>query len=169
MAELWDVYDAQGKLTGNTVERGQALPVGGYHLIVHIWLVGPDGNLLIQQRNKPGSLSHRLWAPTAGSIVAGEHSRAGALRETQEEIGLTLHHHDIQLHEREFIDDFIQDVWIGRWHGDLSRLTPDPEEVLAVETVGWDEILARVSNGEFINYGEAFFQRLEHRLQSMLQ
>ena len=35
-AEIWDLYDANGCLTGKTMKRGEEVPLGLYHLGVHI-------------------------------------------------------------------------------------------------------------------------------------
>ena len=34
--ELWDVYDADRRLTGRTMVRGERFQPGDYHLVVHI-------------------------------------------------------------------------------------------------------------------------------------
>lgn len=165
MKEIWDLYDAEGQLTGGTVTRGSSLPPGYFHLIVHIWLIAPDGRLLIQQRNKPGNESHGFWAPTAGSIVSGEDSAAGALRETGEEVGVILNADQLLFHEREFIDDFMQDVWLAPWDGDPDACIIDPEEVLAIRSVTWQDIMEMLTDGKFIPYGEEYFRRLKTALQ----
>lgn len=59
--EIWDLYDAQGEKTGKTMIRGEAIPVGFYHIGVHIWPMNDKGELLIQRRSmgvqwKPGHL-----------------------------------------------------------------------------------------------------------------
>ena len=43
MAELWDIYDADRKPTGKTIERGQPLPDGYYHIAVQVWIRSRDG------------------------------------------------------------------------------------------------------------------------------
>jgi 8-oxo-dGTP diphosphatase len=168
MAELWDLYDERGELTGETIERGTPLPPGRFHLIIHIWLVASDGSLLIQKRNKPGGWTHGLWAPTAGSITAGEDSRVGAVRECGEEVGIAPAAADLRFHEREFIDDFIQDVWIAPWDGDMSAVRIDPAEVLEARSVRWDQIISMVAAGEFLDYGKEYFRRLRPALFSAI-
>lgn len=37
--ELWDVLDEQAQRTGRTIVRGQELPHGGFHLVVHVWML----------------------------------------------------------------------------------------------------------------------------------
>ena len=38
--ELWDVYDINRNKTGKTAVRGEGLPEGGYHLVVHVCIIG---------------------------------------------------------------------------------------------------------------------------------
>ena len=48
--ELWDVYDINRNKTGKTAVRGEGLPEGGFHLVVHVCILGSDGRMLIQKR-----------------------------------------------------------------------------------------------------------------------
>ena len=34
--EIWDLYDFNRQLTGNTMRRGDVVPEGYYRLVVHI-------------------------------------------------------------------------------------------------------------------------------------
>lgn len=38
LGEIWDVYDAARRRTGAAARRGEPLPPGGYHLVVHVCL-----------------------------------------------------------------------------------------------------------------------------------
>lgn len=51
--ELWDIYDELRCKTGRTHERGNLLPSGDYHLVIHVWIVNDKGEFLIQKDN-PG-------------------------------------------------------------------------------------------------------------------
>ena len=49
--ELWDVYDHCFQKTGRLHERGNPLPSGEYHLVVAVYPVNSQGQVLIQRRN----------------------------------------------------------------------------------------------------------------------
>ena len=49
--EIWDLYDVNGNVTGKTLERGNLIPEGYYHLVVHIWIRNKDGKYLISRRS----------------------------------------------------------------------------------------------------------------------
>jgi isopentenyldiphosphate isomerase len=87
--ELIDVYDDDARPLG-TVERSVAHRDGLWHRALHCWLVTSDGALLAQRRaaevrDWPGLLD----ISAAGHLLAGE-SWSDALREVEEELGLTL-------------------------------------------------------------------------------
>lgn len=89
MAELWDLLDAERSLTGKTLERGEPIPEGCYHIVVDIWTMLPDGRLMLTKRHPEKKGYPGMWEGTAGSVVAGESSLRGAIRELGEETGLT--------------------------------------------------------------------------------
>lgn len=90
--EIWDLYDDQGRKTGETWERSRAaeIPEGRYHIVCDILIRHQDGDFLLTLRdpNKevyPGCLE----ASAGGSALAGETPEQAARREMQEETGLT--------------------------------------------------------------------------------
>lgn len=89
MAELWDVYDKDRNITGKTVERGTYMADDEYHLVVQIWIKNDENKWLISKR-APHKRHGLKWEPTGGSVVAGETSVQGALREVKEEVGIVL-------------------------------------------------------------------------------
>ncbi len=89
--ELWDAYDSQGALVeGATLVRGEPIPLEYRHLVVEVVVQHVDGSYLLMKRaydkpNYPG-----FWQIGAGgSVLQGEQSVDGAIRELQEESGIT--------------------------------------------------------------------------------
>jgi len=121
MAELWDVLDADANPVGRTHERGIPMPAGDYHLITVVWLESKDGRFLVSKRTDNKWLGGR-WESTCGSLLAGEDSLAGALREVREELGIELDPdlgRKLWRYRRE--DDFV-DVWHFPCDVDLSEI-----------------------------------------------
>ena len=90
--EMWDLYDEQGRKTGETWERSRAreIPEGRYHIVCDILIRHRDGDFLLTRRDPekdvyPGCLE----ASAGGSALAGETPEEGARREMLEETGLT--------------------------------------------------------------------------------
>lgn len=92
-AELFDVVLVDGAPTGRTKPRAEVHRAGDWHRAVHVWVVGHDEQgepfLMFQRRSLakdtfPGCLD----ATVGGHYRAGE-GLAQALREVEEEIGIT--------------------------------------------------------------------------------
>ena len=59
--ELWDLYDENRAPAGKTHVRGQEIPAGFYHLVVHVWLRNNRGAYLISQRSANRPAFPLLW------------------------------------------------------------------------------------------------------------
>ena len=155
-AELWDLYDADRRIIG-THTRGVPLPEGGYHLAVHVWIQNSAGQYLISQRAASRRSYPLKWECPGGSVLKGEDSLAGALRETKEEVGVELdpaRGRIVFSRRRDEIDgkrfnDFM-DVWLFTYDGlvDLSRATTD--EVAQVKWLTRPEIESAFARGDMV-------------------
>ena len=162
--ELFDLYTAEREKTGRTMVRGERVPEGFYRLVVHVCLFGPDGRMLIQQRQPFKDGWSGFWdVSVGGSAVSGDSSRSAAERETGEELGLSLDLSGVRpsltIHwERGFDDWYIvtRDV-------DLNTLTLQPEEVQAVRWAEREEILEMIDAGLFIPYEKSLIDLLFQR------
>lgn len=115
--ECFDVYDKDRNLTGKKITRGEnsSLSDGEYHLVTDLILVNSKGEFLIQKRTASKSYCPNMWGLTGGSVVAGENSVQGIVRETEEEIGLKLQAEDLTLFHKAYGVDqpILVDVWVA--------------------------------------------------------
>lgn len=118
MCELWDLYDENRLPLGKTAVRGKHEGCAAWHIVVFVAVKNSKGEYLITKRAKektcPGA-----WEFTGGSVISGETSEDGALREAFEETGI-----DHTNSERKFITT-VKRIWddgkLG-WHGDLCDI-----------------------------------------------
>ena len=92
MIEYLDVVDENGIPTGETVERSVAHREGFPHRTSHLWLVRRrEGRIqvLLQKRAMTKSFPGCYDISSAGHIPAGQDLYPSAIRELQEELGLT--------------------------------------------------------------------------------
>jgi len=76
--------------------KSEAHRKGLLHQTVHIWFYTSDGKVLLQQRGKNKETHPLLWdVSVAGHIGAGEEIEIAAIREIEEEIGLTISRKDL--------------------------------------------------------------------------
>ena len=160
---IWDVLDERGNITGKTIDRGEILKEGEYHLVVHIWIINDKGEILIQKRPNNLKFAPGKWAITGGSAIQGEDSITAACRETKEELGI-----DIQpiykpiRHKRN--SDFT-DIWVVKQEINLEDIKLQKEEVCDVKWVTVEELRDMIHKGTFHRYSEKYFGLLSKYLK----
>ncbi len=93
MAEIWDVYTIERKLTGKTCIRGEQAKLSDdeYHMWVMVWIKNPKtGKYLVSQRSADKDTDPLKWETVAGHSLKGEKSIDAAVREVFEEVGIKL-------------------------------------------------------------------------------
>jgi len=151
--ELWDIYNIKREITGKVVERDNYDFLDNeYHLVAIIWVVNKKGEFLIQRRALDKELLPGLLATHGGSVLRGESSVEGAIRETYEEVGVTLNREELTLFSSRFHGTTLYDNYIVHKEFDLSECVIDPEEVDSCMVMTYDEIKSAVQSGDFYNY-----------------
>lgn len=154
MEEMLDLFDAKGQPAGVTIRRGESAPAGMYWAVVDVWVVNAKGEVLIQQRsaNKPNWPLY--WCESAGGAVqSGEEPDAAALRETQEEIGLTPDFvHGSKIFE--FVGNTaLHHVYLFCQEADPAALSLQADEVAAVRFTAPAELPRMVREGQMVPIG----------------
>ena len=155
--EIWDLYDENQCLTDRTHIRGNEIPEGFYHLVVHIWIRNKEGKYLITKRAENRKTYPLMFECVSGSVLQGETSKEGAIREVLEEVGLDFKNKKGTLVQSEVRKEFngkpyndILNVWLYNYDGevDLSKATTD--EVCEAKWVTLDEIKEIEEAGLFV-------------------
>ena len=124
------------------MQRGENIPKGLYHLVVSAWIVNQQGQYLLSQRH-PDKQYPLYWECTGGSVLSGETSLQGAIREVKEELGITLAPEQgkpIYQFRREDMQDFY-DVWLFHADIDIKEMVLQKTEVVDVQWVNQDKLL----------------------------
>lgn len=165
--ELWDLYDKNGHKTGEKHVRGEELPDDKYHLVVHVWIKNHKNQYLISQRAANRYSNPLKWECAGGSVLWGESSLDGALREVKEEVGIDLDPQKGKIvyskvrhivNGEKFND--IMDVWLFEYDGkaDLSQATTD--EVAQIKWMTKEEIQKLFDKGDFVWTLSYFFNEV---------
>ena len=93
-SEIWDAYDKDCNKLGFDQFRGEPISKGVYHIVVEIYTVTKDNEVLITQRHQNKALALK-WEITGGSILKGETPEQGAIRELKEETGIEVTDSDL--------------------------------------------------------------------------
>ena len=156
--ELWDLYNENRELVGSDHLRGDQIPEGCFHLVVHVWIRNSNGAFLISQRSASRPTFPLMWECVGGSVLKGEDSLTGALREVHEEIGLTLSADAGNLisstvrkvvNNKNFSD--ILDIWLFEYDGPFSLEKATTNEVAQVKWMTPDQIMDLHDSGQMVH------------------
>ncbi len=139
MAEIWELVDEQKKKTGILHEReySELIPNGLYHIVVEIWTNTKEGEILLTQRH-PSKPMGLLWECTMGSVVVGEESAEGAVRELAEETGIRARKEDLI---------YLGDTFHSNWIVDSYLYVPAEKPMLCLQK-------EEVVNAEFVKMAD---------------
>ena len=153
MSEMWDIYDINKKKTGRQVKRDSyQFKEGEYHIVATAIIMNSKNEILISKR-----AAHKrfglMWECNGGSILAGETSLEGALREIKEELGIEFSKEEaIFLKEirRDKIPPDFKDLWLFRKDIDTKDITFSDGESIEAKWVSIDEFLKMFENSEIV-------------------
>ena len=140
------------------------LKSGEYHLVVHIWIVSPDGKFLIQRRADNKKLMPGEWAATGGAAVSGENSFEAASRELFEELGIRSNKDNLEKLARIKRRNSILDIWVITSSLPANKLVLQRSEVAEAKWVTEAELHRMIENGEFHNYGKEYFEKKKKKI-----
>ena len=167
-AEIWDLYDENRELLGKDHVRGEQLPIDGYHLVVHVWIRNSKGEYLIAQRSANRQTYPLMWECVDGSVIKGEDSLQGALREVKEEVGVDLlpkKGHvilsDIKKIEFGKVVNKIVDIWLFKYDGEVDLSNATTDEVAQVAWMNRSQIKEVFDANMFVDTLEYFFTEVE--------
>ena len=129
--EIWDLYDREGKKTGETYERQfgnfKNIPEGRYHLVVDLLVLHCDGTYLLTKRSEIKDVYPGFWEASAGgSAVSGEDPESAARREMFEETGLVPD-------SLELVGTSFSDKSHAMYYSYLAKVSCDKESIVLQE------------------------------------
>ncbi|MBN7576929.1 MULTISPECIES: NUDIX hydrolase [Clostridium] len=154
--ELRDIYNNKGYKTEVRKERSEKLEDGEYYLATEVWIINSRSEILIQQRSSNKDVLPNMWGLTTGCMVSGEGSEEGALREVNEEIGLSIEKDELNFIRRIFRENSIWDIYFVYKDVELSKLILQKEEVSNVKFVSIEEFNNMLLSGELFEYPEIY-------------
>ncbi len=156
MDERIDILDEDGNPTGQSYLKSEAHAKGLFHPTIHVWFYTTAGEILFQQRASNKDTFPSLWdVSVAGHIGAGEEITKAAVREVEEEIGLTISEVDlkpvgvfksVQKHAENFIDAEFHHTFLCELKVSISSLVKQESEVENLRLLPLDEFEAKVDN-----------------------
>lgn len=145
--ELWDLLDREGNLLGITHVRSGNLPEGAYHRTVEIFTVNSQGKLLVTLRDPQKETFPNMWEITGGSVVAGENSMTAAIRELQEETGISRTADEMIFLMTNPGTTALMDIYLTFCDAEVSELTLQAGETVDAKWVTFGEFEKMIDEG----------------------
>ncbi len=159
MAEIWDIYDINKNKKNKFHKRGVPLDKGDYHIVIHSWVVNSNDEVILTKRHSSKKICPNMWECTEGSIVAGESSVEGAVRELKEEIGLSF-----EIAEAIFFTSFVLDFsntiidsYFFKRDVDINDLVLQENEISEAKIVNEKVYREMCKNGEIVESLRYFY------------
>jgi isopentenyldiphosphate isomerase len=176
-----DIVTETGKPTGKSALKSVIHSKGYYHNTAHIWFYTKNGEILLAQRAASKTICPLLWdVSVAGHVDAGETIEQAAIRETQEEIDLTISKTDLhkigvfpcfQTYDNGIVDNEFHHTFIVELKVKLSQLKPQKSEVENLKLINLSEfkqLLKFKQNNHFVASNKTYYQIvLKHILKQL--
>lgn len=166
MSEFWDIYDENKNKTGNLAERGvYKFKKGEYHIVVTAIILNMENKILISKRADFKRYGE-MWECNGGSVLAGETSLEGMLREIKEELGITFEkeeaHFYKELKRNKELPDF-KEFWVFKRNIKDDEITLPDGEATEFKWVTIDEFMKMYNNKEIVpsvNFDKGDFEKV---------
>ena len=172
MEEYIDIVTKEGKPTGQSVLKSEIHSKGYYHNTAHLWLYTNEGQILIAQRAASKLICPLLWdVSVAGHVDSGETIEKAAIRETLEEISLTLSEADLvkigvfecfQSYPNGITDNEFHHTFISELKVPIEQLIPQTGEVEALKLFPIktfeEKLKFKTEDNYFIKSNKAYYQ-----------
>lgn len=171
MQEWINIVTDTGIPTGIQAMKEEAHKKGLYHNSVHIWLYTLKEEILIQLRH-PSKINYpNLWdVSVAGHVSAGESLLNAAVREVQEELGITItseelqpigiHKSEIQ-HRHDYIDNEFNHIYCCESLSS-NTLSLQQEEVSDVKLIPLTTFATELDNpktaANYVPYPKSYYE-----------
>lgn len=103
-----------------------------------------------------------MWECVGGSVLKGENSLQGAIREVKEEVGVDLANIEGKIVFSETRKEFkdILDVWLFEYNGTISLEQATTDEVAQTKWLYPEQIKELYSSKQFVSTLEYFFDKI---------
>ncbi len=169
--ELIDILSKDGTPTGEFSLKSEAHRLGLFHASVHIWLYTNEAELLLQKRAKDKDTYPELWdISVAGHVGTGEKPEDCAIREIEEEIGLSITKNDLEFigtyraekkPKPDLFDNELHYIYLSKLHIKPTNFRLQKEEVSDLKFIDFktfrEEVLFHKKKQNYVPHDTEYY------------
>ena len=161
MEEMYDVYTKDGEFLGTRpASICKSENPGFYYKVVRIILLNEDNEILIQKRSSNVKYCPLKWELSAsGHVDPGENELEAAIRETKEELGVSLDANNMKLIHTSINKNALTYTYIARIKNS-TNITIQKEEVAETKYVSLYEFKKIIYSPDFTPKENGYFEFL---------
>src|SRR5690554_3310994 len=144
--ETWDLFDERRLSLNKRHQRGQDLNEGEFHIVVEVWTINSRNEVLVTLRDPRKPDYPDKWENTGGSVLSGENSRQGAVRELREETGIIASENELILLGTYKESKAFVDVYLLHRDIPVEHLTMQDGETVAAKWISVEELDSMILN-----------------------
>ena len=144
--EAWDLYDGNRQPLNRTIIRGEQLKQREFHVVVEVWTVNNQGQILLTLRDPSKPEYPDKWENTGGSVLSGETSRQGAVRELFEETGIVAGEAELILLGTIKETSVFYDIYLLKISTEICELTLQDGETVDAKWAGIEALDAMIND-----------------------
>ena len=180
--ELIDILDKNGEFTGEIRLKSEAHRLGLYHATVHLWLYTVDGRILLQKRVDHKDTFPGLWdISVAGHIEAGELKKNAAIRETKEELGLSISKDQLEFigvrlarkqPKTNLLDNELNHIYLSILNQPISSLRLQSDEVANIKLLSTKDFKKEINDSilqkKYVPHGDEYYNFICEEIKNLL-
>ncbi len=145
--ELWDLFNSNRQPLNKLHTRGEKMPLGEYHIVVEIWTINSNKEILLTLRDPKKECYPNTWENTAGSILTGETSKQGAVRELFEETGIKITEEELIFIGTNKENTAFVDMYVVKKDITIEELTMQEGETVLAQWVTLEKLDEMMNSG----------------------
>ena len=179
MEEFIDIISKDGTPTGKKALKHVVHQKGYYHNTAHVWFYQNSGHVILAQRSATKLIYPLLWdVSVAGHVDAGESIECAAIREINEELGISISVDSLckirvaesfQNYSNNLIDNEFHHTFISELKSDITQFKLDKNEVQAVKAISFkvfQQLIDTIgSNNHFVSKNKSYYQFVLDQIQ----
>jgi len=148
--EVFPVVNERGEVIGRTTRREAHSDPAIIHPCIGIFIFNTRGEVLLQKRSATKDLGPNCWTLSVGGHIRYEGDpRETAIREAEEEVGITIPPKQLQFMGETLTRDAVESEYWYIYRYDMQEevpLTAHPDEVAELRFVPLDELRVMIND-----------------------